>query len=552
MTADRAEAPRVSVVVAVYNPGPLLDRLVDSLLWQTLPAGAYEVVFVDDGSTDGSQRRVDELAAAHAHITAIHIPNSGWPGRPRNLGIEAATGRYVLFVDHDDWLSPEALERLADRADGGEADVVIGKEVGHGFGVPLELFARNIDDARLGVDPLLHLLTPHKLFRRSMLLEHAIRFPEGKRRLEDHQFVIQGYFAARRIMVLADYPCYHWAERPERENATYSRIDPHAYYGNMREILDIVDANTDPGPLRDRLYAHWYLSKTLHKLRGARWQQAVLSPSASALLDAIGSIVDERFAPRVDALLPVRYRMTARAVRTRNRRLVAAGAALLDGIGAAVEPREVRIEEGRLHLSLNCTLTDPEGDALRFVERDGLRWAPPASLAQADALLPEDLDVGDIAADAAVTIVLRHRASSAFFEHRVPWMLDARGSEILARGQVDVALDLSTAAAGGPLSRGTWDVFANLAVAGFQRRPRVPGGTPPPLDDAAAASAYVTQSGTLALTVRRSDGPELVDAPAVPEWPAPDRPTSFRRAVLSVLPAPARRAARALRSGLRG
>ena len=110
---------RVSVVVAVYNPGPLIERLVDSLLWQTMPAGAYEVIFVDDGSTDGSGRRVDELASTHPHMHAFHIPNSGWPGRPRNIGIDAARGRYVYFVDHDDWLSPEALERLADRADRG-------------------------------------------------------------------------------------------------------------------------------------------------------------------------------------------------------------------------------------------------------------------------------------------------------------------------------------------------------------------------------------------------------------------------------------------------
>jgi glycosyltransferase involved in cell wall biosynthesis len=143
-------APRVSVIVAVYNPGEYLEGLVESLLAQSLRPGEFEVIFVDDGSTDGANVRLDELASLHPHIQAIHIPNSGWPGRPRNLGIDAARGRYVYFVDHDDWLAPEALERLADRADRTDADVVLGKEVGHGgFGVPLVQFARNVDDAPL-------------------------------------------------------------------------------------------------------------------------------------------------------------------------------------------------------------------------------------------------------------------------------------------------------------------------------------------------------------------------------------------------------------------
>ena len=552
MIEEPAQDPRVSVVVAVYNPGPLLDRLVDSLLWQTLPAGAYEVIFVDDGSTDGSQRRVDELARSHRHFSAIHIPNSGWPGRPRNLGIEASRGRYVYVVDHDDWLTPEALERLADRADRLGADVVIGKEVGHGFGVPLELFARNIDDAKLGVDPLQHLLTPHKLFRRSMLMEHGIRFPEGRRRLEDHHFVMQAYFAAHRIAVLADYPCYHWAERPERENATHSRIDPVGYYANMREILDIVDANTEPGPLRDRLYSHWYLSKTLHKLRGPRWQRPVLAPPASALLDEIASIVNDRFEPRLDAMLPVRYRITARAVRTRNRQLLGAGAALIDGLVAVVETTAVTVEGGRLDLGLTFVLADPEANPLRFTRRDGrLEWVPPAIMEAADCLEPGDLDVTESLEQASVTIVLRHRPSATFFEHQVPWPLTSQGDETLAKGRLDLSVDLEAVAAGGPLSRGTWDVFVNLACAGFARRLRVPGGEPPPVDVTAAMSAYVTTEGNLAVVVRRSDGPELVAAPPVPEVAKRGHPTSLRRAVLSIVPGPARRAARAVIHELR-
>src|SRR3954470_1523984 len=98
---------KVSVLVPVFEPGPLIEPLIASLLAQTMPAGERELVFVDDGSREGTGERLDALAAEHPDVRVVHIPNSGWPGRPRNVGLEV-----VFFADHDDWLEPAALERL--------------------------------------------------------------------------------------------------------------------------------------------------------------------------------------------------------------------------------------------------------------------------------------------------------------------------------------------------------------------------------------------------------------------------------------------------------
>ena len=78
-----------------------------------MPAGDLELIFVDDGSTDGTAERLDALAAEHGHVRAAHIPNSGWPGRPRNIGIDMARGEFVYFADHDDWLEPDAVVWLS-------------------------------------------------------------------------------------------------------------------------------------------------------------------------------------------------------------------------------------------------------------------------------------------------------------------------------------------------------------------------------------------------------------------------------------------------------
>ena len=168
-------AVKVSVVVPVYNPGDHIDDCIASVLRQSLPASEMEVVFVDDGSTDGTGERLDRLAAEHPDVVRVkHIENSGWPGRPRNVGMDAARGEFVYFVDNDDWIEDEALERLHATAARTGADIVIGKVVGHGKPVPNDLFRCNRDDARLDRDPLLTLLTPHKLFRRAFLAERKV------------------------------------------------------------------------------------------------------------------------------------------------------------------------------------------------------------------------------------------------------------------------------------------------------------------------------------------------------------------------------------------
>jgi glycosyltransferase involved in cell wall biosynthesis len=194
-------AAKVSLIVPVFDPGPDIDELIASLLGQTLPPSELELVFVDDGSTDGTPARLDELAARHRHVRVQHIPNSGWPGKPRNLGLDMATGDYVFFADNDDWLERDALERLHATAVQDRADIVLGKVVGHGKPVPLRIFEATRHAIAFDSDLLLGMLTPAKLFRRRLLDERGLRFPEGRRRLEDHVFVLGAYFAAERISV---------------------------------------------------------------------------------------------------------------------------------------------------------------------------------------------------------------------------------------------------------------------------------------------------------------------------------------------------------------
>ena len=127
---------KVSVVVPVFNPGSSIDACIASLLRQTLPPEEFEVIFVNDGSTDDTLSRLEPLTLEHPQLRVITIPNSGWPGKPRNVGVAAARGEYVQFLDQDDHLASGALERLSTMGRRNGSDIVIGKVASNFRGVP--------------------------------------------------------------------------------------------------------------------------------------------------------------------------------------------------------------------------------------------------------------------------------------------------------------------------------------------------------------------------------------------------------------------------------
>lgn len=425
--------PKVSVIVPVYNPGANISDCISSLLDQSLPATGYEVIFVDDGSTDATPARLDALAAEHEHVRVEHIPNSGWPGTPRNVGLDLARGEYVYFVDNDDWLGPEALERLYAMATADAADIVVGKVVGHGKYVPPGLFRENLHAISLRDAPLVSLLSPHKLFRRAFLLEHGLRFPEGRRRLEDHVFVLRAYFATDRVSVLADYPCYHWMRRGSDNASSGAAWDPVQYYAAVREVLDVVDEHTEPGDFRDRLYLRWYRAKTLGRVGGSRSALTTRPPAwQRAVFAEVRAIVLERFDERLDPLLPLNERRRAAMVRAGDFDAVLAQATF----------------EKRLRAV--ATLDDAEGGVLRATLR--LRAGG------------EPLDVDTLEGTWAQLMV---RSTASKSQDVLPATVTPRieGGEVVVK--VEAMLDARTAAAGGPLAPGDYDHPVVLNVAGF-------------------------------------------------------------------------------------
>src|SRR5438876_6176025 len=103
-----ADRPRVSVIVPVFNAGGMVARALDSIAAQTYHD--FEVVLVDDGSTDPRTRKLLHAAAQRPGVSLHRTENRG-PAHARNLAIEHARGGYILPLDADDWLAPAFLAR---------------------------------------------------------------------------------------------------------------------------------------------------------------------------------------------------------------------------------------------------------------------------------------------------------------------------------------------------------------------------------------------------------------------------------------------------------
>jgi glycosyltransferase involved in cell wall biosynthesis len=426
--ADREDGVhdyKISVIVPFYNAGTAIDDLLRSLETQSMDADDFEVIFVDDGSVDGSGARLDAYVQDRPHHRVEHIPNSGWPGTPRNLGIDLARGEYVAFVDHDDYLGPRGLELVHAFARRNASDIVVAKEVGvGGRNVGRYVFRRTIPDADLVSDPTLRLLTPHKVYRRALLQEHHLRFETGKFRLEDHLFNVQAFFAARRVSIYADYAYYYWTRREGLVSTSSQEFNPSDYFGvSVRRILDVVDRHTGPGPARDSLRALWLGRKVLAPLAGRGMVNYSTSRREHVFSEA-HALVLERFTEGSVPHLPFPMRVREHLLRQeRVADLVALARAEL-GVTTRLTTSELVAEDDAAVVRFTAELVHQDQSPLEF-RRSGSAalWVPPVDLGP----LPDR--VLDVAADvdaARVHLLLRRRDEledhSTCAEERPTWV----------------------------------------------------------------------------------------------------------------------------------
>jgi hypothetical protein len=353
----------VSVVVPAHNPGRYIEPCIRSILRQTLRPDRFEVIFVDDGSTDGTAERLNRLAAEHPHIRAMHIPASGAPGRPRNVGLEAARGEYVQFLDADDELAPRALERLYRMARANDSDIVVGKFASETMVRRQDLFKHNYPATTLEATPALAdaSMGPTKLFRTAFLRRADITFPEGWRQMEDQLFTLRAYLAARVISILGEEPCYFFNKREDEAHISAELVEPAAHVQHLHQILDEVDAGVRDAQLRRRLASRFYRTEVLARLAGPRFMDAPVAYQAE-LFEALRGLARDRIEPEIHAGLGAINRIRSRLLLEGDLSGLLAFGRRVDTFVLDARLRRADWLEGRLALEYRATLLRGPGE----------------------------------------------------------------------------------------------------------------------------------------------------------------------------------------------
>ncbi len=296
--------PLVSIILPVYNAQNHIARCLESICSQTWPA--LEIIVLNDGSKDHSLPVCDAFRAKDPRIVLVDKDNSG-VSDTRNVGLKLATGKYVQFVDSDDYLDLDFTQRLVTAAEENQADLVIAPykmvipagaskpeqvldkiqdELGvmtvarppevreYGF-LPAGIYNKDAFARRLMDKPASYFygVLWNKLYRRELLLQHEICFTSEVKWAEDFVFNLQ-YIQYAETFVSLDKPGYYYVQNPQsichtRINAAtlvQNKLQSFGYYKELytrlgmyeevrpqlyRFLVDMAESTYPYGPFKD-------------------------------------------------------------------------------------------------------------------------------------------------------------------------------------------------------------------------------------------------------------------------------------------------------------
>lgn len=227
------EMTKISVIVPVYKVEKYIAKAIESILGQTMTE--FELLLVDDGSPDRSGEICDEYAKKDARITVIHKENGGAPSA-RNVAIDRAKGKYLFFMDADDWAEKDMLERMYELAEANHSQLVVcgfyidtysGKESGKFISEKICVDDKVYDNAVAFREASYKyydrnmLYTPwNKLYLKDYLNEKGLRFPNVF--WDDFPFNLSVVYEVERVTVSSEAFYHFLRARSESESSLYN------------------------------------------------------------------------------------------------------------------------------------------------------------------------------------------------------------------------------------------------------------------------------------------------------------------------------------------
>ena len=221
---------KISVIVPVYNVEAYLERCVESILQQTY--AHFELILINDGSTDSSGQICDHLASQYENIKVYHIENAG-VSNARNMGIQLATGSWVTFIDSDDFVTQDYLATLASAVEGLNVGFVIAPlhHIKNGIVTDIpphsgktELWSTEETMKELLMTTRTSFFPVAKLFKRDLLADE--KFNTNYHLAEDALFLTELLLKTRCSCVFIDKPVYYY---DHREGSATTSVNQHVF-----------------------------------------------------------------------------------------------------------------------------------------------------------------------------------------------------------------------------------------------------------------------------------------------------------------------------------
>lgn len=234
---------KVSIIIPVYNAEKTLCRCLNSLVVQTYED--VEIILVNDGSVDSSRNICETYRDKYSQIILINQENAG-PATARNVGIDSASGKYISFVDADDYVECGMIEEMVNAAETNHAEMVIcgydqehsGVIVKHEYKYDAGLYVGE-GARKIAIDLISDVsakrIPPYSQVRmilKDVLENPQIRYAKGMIRSEDYYFFVQLHFRIKRLYLLGDKPLYHYIEV---SNSVTHRYVPK-YWSSVKKI----------------------------------------------------------------------------------------------------------------------------------------------------------------------------------------------------------------------------------------------------------------------------------------------------------------------------
>ena len=243
--------PSISVIIPVYNAEKYLNECIDSVLGQTFQN--FEIIAINDGSTDSSGQILDDYARKHDNIKVIHKKNEG-QGYARKVGLDLAQGDFILFLDSDDYYEGDALEKLYDNITENQSDIAlmsyfsINQDKTHcksPYAEPKTLFPENTNfkDFTFTFENMKSLVFEHsvvpwnKIYSKQFLSQYDDFYCSKNVYYEDNPFHIQVMLRAKKISI-CPYKLYYHRKYHIESNMSYILKSERCF--DMFKIIAVI------------------------------------------------------------------------------------------------------------------------------------------------------------------------------------------------------------------------------------------------------------------------------------------------------------------------